>query len=352
MNNNPFPKYNNNRQTAEKGVTLVKKIIEDEMGWIFRKVPLDDDFGLDGYVDIITENGYVTGKYFGIQIKTGKSYFSKERPNGWEFIGEIKHLNYYLNLDFPILIILVDLDSQEAFWGDFEVNSIVQARNGWKMIIDKENRLNKEAKTTFKKMTGEAIDYLPQLQAQWEMNKKMIESHIIWLAVDKSEIEEENYSGFTTLLKRITASNELIKELKGKLSFAIFGYEDDKRELYQIEEVRTWIKEVIPLFKYWAYFLYMTEETKDMLGLRILQVCSIDLEEIEFDKERNGFKVIHDMEQNIELMNQLFLWLNEFSDKYGIQEPTIFEQSMKVAKIMVGMTDEKIEELKTTYNIA
>ena len=58
------------------------------------------------------------------------------------------------------------------------------------------------------------------------------------------------------------------------------------------------------------------------------------------------------MEQNVELMNQLFGWLNEFSDKYGIKEPTIFEQSMKVAKIMVGMTDEKIEELKTTYNIA
>lgn len=342
MNNNPFPKYTNNRQTAEKGVTLIKKIIEDEMDWIFRKVPLDDDFGLDGYVDVITENGYITGKYFGVQIKTGRSYFSKEKPNGWEFIGEVKHLNYYLNLDFPILIILVDLDTQKAFWTEFEVNSIVQAGNGWKMIIDKENHLNKGAKTTLKKMTGEAIDYLPQLQAQWEMNKKMIESHIIWLAVDKSEIKEKNYTGFTTLLKRITASNELIKELKGKLSFVIFGYEDDKRELYQIEEVRNWIKEIIPLFKYWAYFLYMTEETKNMIGLRILQLCSIDLEEVEFDKERNVYNIIHDTEQSVELMNQLFLWLNEFSDKYGIKESTVFDQSMKVAKIMVRITDEKI----------
>lgn len=349
---NPFPKYDSRRQTAERGVTLVKKIVEDEIGWIFRKVPLDEDFGLDGYIDIITDNGYVTGKYLGVQIKTGSSYFSKAKANGWEFIGELKHLNYYLNLEFPILIILVDLELQTAYWSEFDSDLIVQAGNGWKLIIDKNDVLGNNSKPYLKKITGEAIDYLPQLQYQWEINKKMIESHIVWLAIDKSEIEEKNYSGFTTLLKRLIASDEIIKELKGKISFAIFGYENDKRELYQIEEVRNWIKEVISLFKYWAYFLYMDDETKDMLGLRILQVCSIEIEEIEFDKKRNGFRVAHDMEQNVELMNRIFLWLNEFASKYNIEERIIFEQSMKVSKIMVGMTDEEIEKLKTTYNIA
>jgi hypothetical protein len=54
MNNN-LPKYNQNRQTAERGVTFIKRIVEDEFGWMFRKISLDDDFGLDGYIDILVD---------------------------------------------------------------------------------------------------------------------------------------------------------------------------------------------------------------------------------------------------------------------------------------------------------
>lgn len=53
------PIYNNSRQIAEKGVTLVKQIVENDLNWIFRKIPLDDDFGLDGYLDILEKGKYL-----------------------------------------------------------------------------------------------------------------------------------------------------------------------------------------------------------------------------------------------------------------------------------------------------
>ena len=70
-----LPKYNPKRKKGEEGVTIVKNIIERKLNWVFRKITLDDDFGLDGYIDILQEGQYVTGKSIGIQIKTGPSYF-------------------------------------------------------------------------------------------------------------------------------------------------------------------------------------------------------------------------------------------------------------------------------------
>ena len=92
-----LPKHSTSNKIAERGVTYVKQIVEDEFSWMFRKIPLEEDFGLDGYIDIETPEGYVTGKYFGVQIKTGESYFSEDKGYCWVFRGDNKHLNYYLN---------------------------------------------------------------------------------------------------------------------------------------------------------------------------------------------------------------------------------------------------------------
>ena len=73
MNN--FPIYNPQRRTGDIGVTFIKTIVESQFNWIFRPTHLEDDFGLDGYFDIIGVDNSVTGKYLGVQIKTGESYF-------------------------------------------------------------------------------------------------------------------------------------------------------------------------------------------------------------------------------------------------------------------------------------
>jgi len=117
---NPFPKYNSSRLTGDKGITLVSKIIEDKFNWIFRAIPQEHDFGIDGYIDIVNNESYVTGKSIAIQIKTGPSYFKKKTSYGWEFQGETKHLNYYLNHTSPIVLIIVNLENQQAYWVLFD----------------------------------------------------------------------------------------------------------------------------------------------------------------------------------------------------------------------------------------
>lgn len=329
-----FPKYNPNRLTADKGVTLVKTLIENEFGWIFRPTPLEHDFGIDGYIDIVNDQNYITGKSIAIQIKTGSSYFTQPTNSGWKYNGELKHLNYYLNVDNPVLIVIVDLEVNKAFWTEFDTDRITRTKTGWTTNIDKAQFLNKTQKNILQALSGFEIDYLPQLEHQWEMDKQMKESGIILLGVNKQEIFELNFSGFDTLLKRITSTDEMIKKCKGKISFVVFGYEEDPRELYQIEEVRKWAKEIIPIFKYWGYFLNMDEEISRMTGLMVLHLCSVDINILGPNPDNTGFLIEPDEEQTLALMQELFGWLNEFSDKYKISDEVNKERSMRVAKAL------------------
>ncbi len=239
---------------------------------------------------------------------------------------------------------------QKAFWTEFKFENISQSGENWKTEIFKSQELNSKSKEQLQSIAGDVIDYLPQLQYQWEMNKRIKESGIIMLGVDKFEIETLNFSGFESLLEKLLSSHEMVIELRGKITFLIFGYNDDKRELYQIPEVRNWIQKVIPIFKYWGYFLNMDDEIKFKAGLSVLHTCSVDVDVKKFDKVRKGYHVEFDGEQSAKFMEKIFLWLNEICEKYKIAEDVIFEQSMKITQIVMNLTDEEIDEIKTTYN--
>lgn len=330
--NNKFPKYISTRKTAEKGVTLVKQKIENQFDWIFRPTPLEHDFGIDGYIDIVNELSYVTGKSIAVQIKTGTSYFKTKTTDGWEYKGDLKHLNYYLNLNHPVLIFIVDLINNSVYWTLFEMERISKTNKGWSINISKQNKLQKKHKELFHSLPGFEVDYMAQLEYQWEVDNKMKESGIILLGVDRSEIEQLDFSGFKTLHKRLTVNDEMIKKCRGKLSFVIFGYDDDQRELYQIEEVREWTKQVIPIFKIWGYFLNLEENISRFSGLMVLQLCSVDIMIKGPNKDNTGFLIEPDGEQTLNLMTSLFGWLNDFSDKYNISEEINKEHTEKIAK--------------------
>jgi len=342
-----LPEYNSNRQLGEKGVTIVKNIVESKLDWIFRKVSLDDDFGIDGYIDILEEKKYVTGKSIALQIKTGESYFTNLSQSGWIYYGENKHLNYYMNIETPIIIALVNPITQQVYWSEFDINTISKTKTGWKLLIKKNQIL--EEKQKLKSITNLAIDYTSQLENLEKINKEMIISKIIFLAVGKEEIIEENYDGFIKVLKWLTASDEMIKKCKGKLIISVFGYDEDERGLYQINEVRTWMQGVLPIFKYWGYFLNMELPKANLTSLNVLLLCNIELDLLEYDGIKKGWNVEYDLEESTEFKKQIFHWLNEFAHNYNIDEKIIFEQSMKIMKIIDKISDEEVSEIRKKY---
>lgn len=342
-----LPEINKNRQLGEKGLGIVKTIVESKLNWIFRKIPLDEDFGLDGYIDILKDDKYITGKSIAIQIKTGHSYFSNEASNGWMFSGKDKHLNYYSNLEIPIIIALVNPDTEDVFWAKFDIHSIKRTNSGWQLLIPKFQSLDNKAQLS--SISNNFIDYTQQIENLSKIKTAILQNSIIYVAIEREEIENENYSGFIKLKKWLTSSDEMILKNRGKFFISIFGYDDDSRELFQIDEVRNWLQNVIPIFKYWGYFLYLDKPMLKYSSLSLLQICFIDLHKTKLDIKKQEWIINYDIKQAKEFKSLIFEWLNEFADKYAIEEKIVFEQSMKIFQTLDGMPDSMIDKMRNDY---
>ena len=95
--------------------------VHHKLRWIYRSTHQESDFGIDGYIDIVTD-GYVTGKTIGIQVKCGNSYYNKKSTGGIRYEGQNKHLNYYLNCPFSIILLVLNSDCSEGKWVEFNAN--------------------------------------------------------------------------------------------------------------------------------------------------------------------------------------------------------------------------------------
>ena len=98
-----FPKMNESKLKGQTGQTYVEHYITSEFNWIYHGIPVEKDYGIDAYVEVVEDNR-VTGKLIGIQIKHGNSYFKSKTEIGFNYFGEDKHLNYYLNSNLPIIM--------------------------------------------------------------------------------------------------------------------------------------------------------------------------------------------------------------------------------------------------------
>ena len=124
--------------TERIGVNAVAKKVHEAFGWIFR--PQEQDFGIDGQIEVV-EGGIPTGKLIAVQIKSGPSYFSEPDATGFLFRGELKHLDYWLQYDSPVIVVLYDPSSDTAYWQSVTPEHVTKTPNAWKMSMPKTQML-------------------------------------------------------------------------------------------------------------------------------------------------------------------------------------------------------------------
>jgi len=83
--------------------------IPDE--WIYRKIDLD--YGLDREIEIVA-NGKLSGKTLLVQLKSLQAIDSKQ--NHIRYTLETDKLQYYLQRDVPVILVVVDLTSRLCYW--------------------------------------------------------------------------------------------------------------------------------------------------------------------------------------------------------------------------------------------
>jgi hypothetical protein len=147
MNEHDMPTYSSEVSMGEKGRIIVEDVIQNSLNWLFREI-VKADLGIDAFVEIIDDSKKTTGKIFAVQIKCGHSYFLESDQDGYVYRGELKHLNYWLSLPIPTVLIMCNPDPRICHWAHITPANARRSPLGWKVTVpfdqtlDLENKIN------------------------------------------------------------------------------------------------------------------------------------------------------------------------------------------------------------------
>lgn len=320
-----YPKYGKSQRQGKSGESFVDNFVHHKLGWIYRPTHQESDFGIDGYIDIVT-NGNVTGQTIGIQIKCGDSYFNKKTGGVIRYEGENKHLNYYLNCPFSIILIVLNGECDQGKWVEFNANITSPSKSGWSIEIPNKNSLAVSVKNNWELIAGSVFDYSEQIALSWKENKELDESDFGVYFIQKDEILACDFSIIKDVIGRLARNRDSLLKKRGTLEVLIEGYNEDPREVYEIPEIRHWYSESIKAGIPWFYFL---GEMLNRMGFTVLlsSCCDIEVKSNKFNDTKIEYS---NVEQLTEWLENNFDNLNKFIDDNEIPEKINKEMSKRV----------------------
>lgn len=322
-----FPKRPNTGRTAEIGINVVSTIFNDDYGWVFRRTHQEHDFGVDGYVDYVSAAGSVTGQFIAVQIKTGKSYLTSSGQMHW-YKDSKEHLNYFLNLPTPLLLIICDPDSKECYWSLLEKEKVDFNETGWRHPIPKEKKLDKISMEEIQALFGTIENHVSEFEQDQEMLSNIDEDSFIQYSIPRKDIESQNILSLKKFIARITRNEKLTLAVQGKLYIATYGYEDDPREVFQIPEIRRWALVARKEIKEW--YLCAGEEQYSTLMWITTCTCAANVKKL---KRRGGRILVQtNPHKAVTFLRECFEGLNIATDKWGWSTKYNYGISKKIQK--------------------
>lgn len=331
MNGFGYPKYGKSQSVGKVGESFIDSFVHQKLGWIYRSVHQESDFGIDGYIDIVTDEN-VTGQTIGIQIKCGDSYFNKRTGGGIRYEGENKHLNYYLNCLFPIVLVVLNGDCSKGKWVEFNANITSPSKSGWWIEIPDKNALDMSVKDDWELVAGPVSDNSEKIALSWQVNNTLDESDFGVYVVHKDDVLACDFSGLKNVIVRLSRNRESLLRNRGTLEVLIAGYDEDPREVYEIPEIRHWYSESINAGIPWFYFL---GEHANGMGLTVLLFSTCDIE-VKFEKSGDTYVEIADVEQIVEWLNKNYNNLNKFTEDKDIPSEINKEMSERAYSLVSG----------------
>ena len=257
------------------GAVSFELFVTRELAWVYRPVHQENDYGIDGYIDIV-EDGEVTGAGLAVQIKCGQSYVRKRTTGGIRYDGEIKHLNYYANLRQPVLLIVLDANGENGHWVEFELNKTLpsDSPDRWWIEIPSANVLSSIVSSSWSAIAGPTIDMMPAFQAEWSSHQFNDICTNLIVAIRKDAVIHCDTEPLFRWQSRLLKTRQMMLEKRGSVEFWFEGWSDDPRELCDIPEIRKfYTKTVADLFP-WIYWL---EPDRFWQGYKLLFACGCDV---------------------------------------------------------------------------
>jgi len=131
-------------KTERQGVSALDYFFS-ENGWLFREQPTHD-YGIDAHVEIV-EGERPTGKLIALQIKSGVSFFKEETEGSYVYRTGDKHVAYWVGHSMPVVLVLYNPETKEAYWQQVTRDSVENTGKHWKIEVPKWNMLENPERT-------------------------------------------------------------------------------------------------------------------------------------------------------------------------------------------------------------
>lgn len=310
-----FPKVNKNKLKGMTGESYFQYFVNNELKCIYQKVSDDSDFGIDGFIELVI-NEHVTGKKVAVQIKHGNSYFRNKVFGGYKYIGEKKHLNYYMNSQLPVFIVLIDDLFEKAVWTKFDVNKTMRQNDDkWWIEIPEENQLYSNFYNAIINLLHPIIDYEAEIEEAWMSDIILDNTDFITVGIPKSDVYSLKFDSINNIIDKLSKSKKMLINARNTLELFFPEYDDEEREIYQIPEIMDWLRGSVDCNIPWFYFL---NYKMNNAGLKVL-LHSQCIKISEY-KQKDKNLVLYDKSSLNSFYLRNFDIMNKFMEKNNIDE--------------------------------
>lgn len=154
----------------------------------------------------------------------------------------------------------------------------------------------------------------------------------VYLVLSRQQVESGDRKEPMAFLQHIVANPDHALEFMGRVSLIVDGYNDDARELFEIPEVRCYLKALDDQWAYWFFFLSQADDS-----IKILEGCLCDTVEV-----IPGVASV-DLEQMERYLTRHFTALNRLCETLDIPEEINQEISEGVIVLIHNSSVQKIE---------
>jgi hypothetical protein len=88
------------------------------------------------------------------------------------------------------------------------------------------------------------------------------------VVISRAEVEAGDISSVIDVLQTLIQSPDQVRAFRERVDIAFRGYDHDRRELFEISEVRNFVYQLDEQFPFWLFFL-----SKHHFGLQCLFLC-------------------------------------------------------------------------------
>ena len=142
---------NGNRYTPTNdiGVSVLKRCIPKELGWICREVA-QPDVGIDATIEQVID-GNPTAKYISVQLKTGEGNIHIDRNGNFIYYIDKTHYDYWLSSSIPVILAYCNPEDETIYWELLKKCNIKRTKGeeNFKITISNTHLLNKDSLDEF-----------------------------------------------------------------------------------------------------------------------------------------------------------------------------------------------------------